>query len=116
MPMAKYYPILLDVRGRKCVVVGGGEVARRKARSLRDAGARVTVVSPQFCRGLRSERGVKLVKQRYGSAALADALLVVAATDNPETNRQVAADAATRGTLVNVVDVPSLCSFIVPAT
>lgn len=114
--MPKYYPILLSVRGRKCVVVGGGEVAHRKVSALRTAGARVTVVSPRFCRRLAAEKGVRLVRRRYSADVLEGALLVVAATDSPRTNRQVAGDAEARRVLVNVVDVPRLCSFIVPAT
>jgi precorrin-2 dehydrogenase/sirohydrochlorin ferrochelatase len=114
--MARYHPILLDVRGRRCVVVGGGEVAYRKACALRDAGGKVTAVSPKFCGEFRRAKGLNLTKRRYASEALADAVLVVAATNSVRTNRQVAADATKLKALVNVVDEPKLCSFIVPAT
>jgi len=113
--MARRYPLHLDLCGRRCLVVGGGEVGWRKARVLADCGARVTVVSERFCRGLRRSRRVARVARRFRPSDLRGVWLVVVATDDPELNRSVAAQAARRGLLVNVVDDPEAGNFIVPA-
>jgi precorrin-2 dehydrogenase/sirohydrochlorin ferrochelatase len=96
--------------------VGGGEVALRKARSLTDAGAEVTVVAPAVHAKLRALQGVEIRERAYCDGDLHGAFLVVVATDDEVTNRAVARDAADFGCLVNVVDCPALSNFIVPAT
>ncbi|KKO18429.1 MAG: siroheme synthase [Candidatus Brocadia fulgida] len=114
--MAKYYPIFLNIQDKKCVVVGGGNVAWRKVCSLKEAGAKVTVVSPDFCPELERETGVERIQQKYTTDILKGAALVVASTDDGVVNKKVYSDAMERGILVNVVDKPDLCSFIVPAS
>lgn len=114
--MPRYYPIQLDLKGKPCLVVGGGDVALRKARSLVEAGAEVTVVAPEVCAKLRAFGGVALVERAWRDTDLHGVFLVVVATDDATTNRAVARDAADLGLLVNVVDCPALSSFIVPAT
>ena len=114
--MAKYYPILLNIQDKKCLVVGGGNVAWRKVCSLKDAGARVTVVSPEFCPEMGKETGIERIQQKYEEGFLDGVLVVVASTDDEEVNKKVYYDAVKRGILVNVVDRPEFCSFIVPAT
>lgn len=114
--MAKYYPILLNIQDKKCLVVGGGNVAWRKVCSLKDAGARVTVVSPEFCPEMEKETGIERIQQKYEEGLLTGVLVVVASTDDEEVNKKVYYDAVTMGILVNVVDRPEFCSFIVPAT
>lgn len=114
--MAKYYPILLNIHDKKCVVVGGGNVAWRKVCSLKDAGARVTVVSPEFCPEMEKETGIERIQQKYEEGFLNGVLVVVASTDDEEVNKKVYYDAVKMGILVNVVDRPEFCSFIVPAT
>lgn len=114
--MAKYYPIFLNIQDKKCVVVGGGNVAWRKVCSLQEAGARVTVVSPEFCPELEKETGIERIQQKYDADLLKGAALVIASTDDGEVNKKVYNDALERGILVNVVDKPELCSFIVPAS
>ena len=114
--MAKYYPIFLNIQGKKCVVVGGGNVAWRKACSLKEAGARVTVVSPEFCPELEKETGIERIKQKYDEGFLKDTLIVIASTDDEEVNKKIYYDATKRGLLVNVVDKPEFCSFIVPSS
>lgn len=114
--MAKYYPIFLNIQGKKCVVVGGGNVAWRKVCSLKEAGAKVTVVSPDFCPELEREAGVERIQQKYDTAILKGAALVIASTDDGVVNKKVYRDAIESGILVNVVDKPELCSFIVPAS
>ena len=114
--MAKYYPILLNIQDKKCLVVGGGNVAWRKVCSLKDAGARVTVVSPEFCPEMEKETGIERIQQKYEEGFLNEVLVVIASTDDEEVNKKVYYDAVKRGILVNVVDRPEFCSFIVPAT
>ncbi len=114
--MSEFYPIYLNVKGKKCVIIGGGKVAYRKACSLREAGADTVVVSPEFCPEIADEGGLTLVKENYDERFLDGALLVIASTDNEAINQKVALDAGKRDIIVNVVDYPELCSFIVPST
>jgi precorrin-2 dehydrogenase/sirohydrochlorin ferrochelatase len=115
-----YYPLMLDLTDKRCVIVGGGRVAERKAESLLEAGAAVTVISPAFTPLLeqRYESGrVTLVRERYrqGMAELREALLVFAATDDADVNAAVRLEAEAMGKLVSVADDPAGSGFIVPA-
>jgi precorrin-2 dehydrogenase/sirohydrochlorin ferrochelatase len=110
-----YYPIAIDLTGKKCLVVGGGKVALRKVHSLIEAGARVTVIATEVVPDLRQTRGVELLLRSYQRGDAQGFALVFAATDNPDVNALVAEDAAANGALVNVVDDPEKCAFIVPA-
>jgi precorrin-2 dehydrogenase / sirohydrochlorin ferrochelatase len=113
-----YYPVMLDLAGRTALVVGGGEVARRKAADLLAAGARVRVVAPRICPALgemaESEQ-LEIAQQEYAADDLDEVVLAVAATDSREVNAQVASDCEAYSVWCNVVDDPELCSFIVPA-
>jgi siroheme synthase-like protein len=116
--MSTYYPIFLNIQGRKCVVVGGGEVAERKARALADQGASVTVISARVCDGLArlAEQGtIQISRRDYHSGDLEDALIAIAATDDPMVNMEVAREGRVRGVLTNVVDDPEHSDFIVPS-
>src|SRR5688500_17805150 len=122
-----FLPIFINIRNRSCLVVGGGEVAARKATMLLRAGARVTIVAPRLC----GELDEQLLQQRrreqppqtrinhraetFGPDHLADAVLVIAATDDPAVNRKVSELANALRIPVNVVDNPALCSFIMPS-
>lgn len=111
-----YYPINLDVEDKKCLVVGGGKVAERKVKTLLKFGAKVTVVSPSFSSGLSHlANELTLIKRAYRASDLNGSVLVIAATDQPATNRRIAADARKNRVLVNVIDKPELCSFIAPS-
>ena len=110
----KLFPVNLNVDGRRVLVVGGGTVALRKVRSLKECGAKVTVVSPKFCAPLARMRSIRRVKRRYRASDLKGMVLVIGATDCEATNRKVHADAAA-GIPVNIVDVPDLCTFTVPS-
>jgi len=113
-----YLPIFLDVTGRKCLVVGGGEVAARKVESLLDADALVTVVSPQLNDALAAmvQRGaIAHIDRTYRRGDISGCALVYAATDDPRLHREIAAEAHELGIMLNVVDVPGLCTFIAPA-
>jgi precorrin-2 dehydrogenase/sirohydrochlorin ferrochelatase len=106
------------VAGRVCIVVGGGRVAERKVRALLACGARVTVISPRVCKGIRklydTER-IELRERAYETADLDNVALVFAATNDAPTNERVSRDARKGGILINVADSPDLCDFIVPA-
>ena len=113
-----YYPIMVEVEDREVVVVGGGEVAARKVQGLVEAGARVRVVAPEVCERIARavhQGAVEWVAKRFEPSDLAGAVLAVSAADSEEVNRAVAVAARDRGVLVNVVDRPQLCSFIVPS-
>ncbi len=114
----RYYPIYLDLKGRDVLVVGGGAVAEGKALQLLEAGARVTVVSPQLTEALRAAADRGEITHLGGSFAEGDlngVFLVIGATDDRKVNEKVARAARERGTLCNVVDQPDLCNFITPA-
>jgi precorrin-2 dehydrogenase/sirohydrochlorin ferrochelatase len=111
----KYYPVFLNLKNQKTVVIGGGKVAERKTRVLLKAGASVKIISPSLTHGLEMlSRSGKLIhiKRRYKKADIKAAFLVIAATSSPGTNTAIAGDAEF---LVNVVDAPSEGNFIAPS-
>jgi precorrin-2 dehydrogenase/sirohydrochlorin ferrochelatase len=108
------YPILLNIEGRLCVVVGGGPVGRRKARGLREAGARVRLIDPEPPAG-EDFSGVEVLVRPYRAGDLQGAALAFAAAGNREVNAAVAADARREGIPVNVVDAPLEGDFRLPA-
>lgn len=112
------YPICLDVKGRKCVVVGGGKVAERKVQSLLDCEAKILIISPEVSTGLAelAKKGaVEHLRRRFQSGDLQDAFLAIAASDEKETNLCVHQEAAGKKVLVNVADQPELCNFFLPS-
>lgn len=128
----RYYPVFLDLKGRPCTVVGGGRVAERKVEALLRAGASVTVISPGFTKKIKkfadggkdADGGVKtladggrvdLLGRRYKRGDLAGAFLAVSATGSKDVNRAVYEEALMLNILVNVVDDPGNCNFIVPS-
>jgi uroporphyrin-III C-methyltransferase/precorrin-2 dehydrogenase/sirohydrochlorin ferrochelatase len=113
-----FLPIFMNLRGQRCLVVGGGEVAVRKAALLQEAGAKVRVVSPELIGALKEQAADGVIEHRQGQFEPADlegVALVIAATDDAAVNRQVSELARERQLPVNVVDNPELCSFIVPS-
>jgi precorrin-2 dehydrogenase/sirohydrochlorin ferrochelatase len=112
------YPICLELKGRRVVVIGGGVVAERKCESLLEAGAQVTIVSPEVTPRLRElalHRRVDLQERPFQEADAEGAALLFAATDDSEVQKQAAATARARGIWINVADKPDLCDFIMPA-
>ncbi len=110
-----YLPIFMDVKGRPCIVVGGGEVALRKAGVLLDAGAKVRVVAPEFSDAFANLPGAECVTGRFQPGHLDGAILAIAATDDSTVNKEVSRLARERNIPVNVVDNPDLCTFIMPS-
>ena len=114
MAEKRHYVACIDLEGRSVLVVGGGPVALEKVAGLLDCGADVTVVAPEVVPELAA-LPVQLGRRRYRPSDLTGRYLVVAATSDTGLNRRVFADAEARRLLCNVVDVPELCSFILPA-
>ena len=116
--MTDYFPAFLDLRGRRCLVVGGGAIGGRKVRDLLGAGADVTVVSPALTPDLAAltRAGVIVHRpRRFRRVDVRGAALVIAATGVPDVDAAVAAEARRRRALVNVVDRPAECDFILPS-
>jgi precorrin-2 dehydrogenase/sirohydrochlorin ferrochelatase len=114
----KYYPIFLDIRDKKCVIVGGGEVAARKAERLLDCGAKVFVISPKLSpalAALKEKDIISHVADAYSGDLVNGAALVIGATDDEKTNTQISLDARRQGIPVNIVDDPQKCDFILPS-
>ncbi len=112
------YPINLDVIGKPCVVVGGGKVALRKINGLLEAGARVKVIAPEICAGVEElvQRGaISWTQAKFSEELLGDEVILIAATDSREVNRQACAAAQARKILVNAVNVAG-GNFYVPST
>lgn len=114
MAEKRYYMTCLDLTGRSVLVVGGGRVALEKVEGLLDCGASVTVVAPQIVPELE-KLPLELIRRGYRREDLDRRFLVVAATSTTSLNRRVYREAEARALLCNVVDVPELCSFILPA-
>lgn len=116
--MPNYYPIMLDVRKRPAFVIGGNRIAAEKAAALAASGAIVTVMNPDFCEELLSmaqRREVTLQSKAYAAGDLAGAFVVVAATNDARQIEDIWNETLKRGQLVNIVDVPACCSFILPS-
>ncbi|MEE9910261.1 MAG: bifunctional precorrin-2 dehydrogenase/sirohydrochlorin ferrochelatase [Deltaproteobacteria bacterium] len=114
----KYYPVFWDITEKKCVVVGGGDVAARKVARLLDCGAKVCVVSPRLVPELdrlKNDRRIEHIDDEYAGEHLYGATLVIGATDNEQTNAVISRDAKSKGIPVNIVDDPQKCDFILPS-
>lgn len=115
--MAKY-PLFLDLKNRPVLVVGGGSVAVQKAQGLLEAGAQVTVVAKELCACMESlcqQQDVPTHVDAYKAEYLGETILCIAATNDRQVNEAVFHDCRERRILCNVVDVPDLCDFYVPA-
>jgi precorrin-2 dehydrogenase/sirohydrochlorin ferrochelatase len=113
-----YYPVFIDVRDQPCLVVGGGAVGARKAATLLECGARITVIDPSPAQRLQQLAGqdqLRLIRRPYTTSDLQDVLLVFAATDDNDLNRRIGRDARRCGLLCNVATHPEIGSFILPS-
>lgn len=109
-----YYPVFLDIRGQRALVIGAGLVALRKARGLLESGALVTVVAPVFHPGFDALPVERLARE-FTDSDLDGAALVFAATDSRAVNRRAGELAKARGIPANIADAPNECTFLVPA-
>lgn len=116
--MPRYYPLMLEIKGEICLVVGGGKVAVRKVKMLLKCGATVRVVALRVeasLKELMKSGNLECVTGPYEKRHLKDATLVFAATNDNSVNRAISRDAREYGIPVNVADAPELCSFVVPS-
>ncbi|MBK5219931.1 MAG: bifunctional precorrin-2 dehydrogenase/sirohydrochlorin ferrochelatase [Thermoleophilia bacterium] len=114
-----FYIACLKLTGRRCLVVGGGDIGLEKVEGLLACGGDVTLIAPSAhpeLEALAEERSIAWERRPYGGDAdLEGIFMVIAATDDSEVNIGVFDDAEKRAMLVNIVDVPPLCNFILPA-
>ena len=113
-----YFPIYLEMRGRRCLVIGGGAVAERKVASLLEAGAEVTVISPEAADsilGWSKKHALQFIARCYQPGDLAEYEIVFVATDDGDVNTRVFKEARTLGVWVNAADDPAHCDFILPS-
>ena len=116
--MPDYYPVYLNLAGKRCVIIGGGTIAQGKIGGLKQAGCHITVISPDATPGIRqaAQRGdVVWLERTYRPGDLEGAFIGVAATNVWHVNREIYEEAERLGVLLNVVDDPDLCSFIAPS-
>jgi precorrin-2 dehydrogenase/sirohydrochlorin ferrochelatase len=116
--MPTFYPVFLNLTGRRCVIIGGGQIAEGKISKLLDSGAKIIVISPDATQGIRSfaERGqIELDLRKYQQGDLQGAFLVIAATNDREVNQEIFEEAEKQGILLNAVDDMPRCSFIAPS-
>jgi uroporphyrin-III C-methyltransferase/precorrin-2 dehydrogenase/sirohydrochlorin ferrochelatase len=113
-----FFPIFLDIKNKPCLVVGGGEVATRKAGMLMQSGGLITIIAPELSNTLKAlaeEGKITHVAEKFHPEHLGAAVLVIAATNDRAANEQVSVAAKQLRIPVNVVDNPDLCSFIMPS-
>ncbi|NOZ52865.1 MAG: uroporphyrinogen-III C-methyltransferase [Gammaproteobacteria bacterium] len=114
----QYFPMFFNLNNKPCLVVGGGDIAARKVSLLFRAKARVTVISPELCESLQRRLNageIQHINKLFEIADVINYVVIIAATDNQKINRLVSDIAHQRNIPINVVDQPSLCSFIVPS-
>lgn len=117
--MARMFPIVVNLEGCSCLVVGGGTVALRKVKNLLECGAAITVVSPSFCEEmvlLGQEEKVTLIPRKFEDHDVDGHMLVFAATSDQAVNQRIYELCRENRILVNTVDDPDRCNFFVPAT
>ena len=116
--MPAYYPVYLNLQGRRCVIIGGGGVAEGKIARLLESGAEIRVISPDATPGIQRMADAGAIQwepRPYRPGDLAGAFLAIAATNSREVNRRIFDEAEARGVMLNAVDDPPNCSFIAPS-
>ncbi len=115
----KFYPLMLDIKNQLVAVVGGGEVASRKTRGLLKCGAKIRLISPDICQDMQSiisNTSVIYINRPYRYGDLSGACMAIAATSDPTCQKEIYKEAKELNILINVVDNPNLCNFIVPSS
>lgn len=116
--MPTFYPVFLNLTERRCVIIGGGQIAEGKISKLLDSGAKIIVISPDATQGIRgfAERGqIELDLRKYQDGDLQGAFLAIAATNDRMVNQEIFEEAEKQGILLNAVDDMPRCSFIAPS-
>ncbi len=113
-----YFPIFVEMTGRRCLVIGGGAVAERKIAALLEAGTMVVVISPEISETIArwsKEQRITFTARHYRPGDLIGFQLAFIATDDPEVNNTVFDEGRERGVWVNAADDPAHCDFILPS-
>ena len=111
-----YFPLFIDLEGKPVLIVGGGRMALDKAHKLMGYGARITVIAPEICQELTELPGIRRIHRAFGPGDIREEFaFVIAATDDNDVNRLIAAQCRVRRIPVNVVDTQEECSFIFPS-
>lgn len=116
--MPAYYPVFLNLAGKRCVIIGGGAIAEGKISKLKETGAQVTIISPDATPAIKklAKKGeVEWTARKYQRGDLEGAFLGIAATDVRQVNQQIFQEAEELGVVLNVVDDAELCAFIAPS-
>jgi siroheme synthase-like protein len=116
--MPAYYPVFLNLEGKRCVIIGGGTIAEGKISKLKETGAQVTIISPDATPAIQkmAKKGVvEWTARKYQTGDLEGAFLGIAATDVRQVNKQIFQEAEELGVVLNVVDDAELCAFIAPS-
>ncbi len=116
--MTNFYPVFLNLTDRRCVIIGGGQIAEGKITKLLDSGAKISVISPDATQAIQAmaERGdIEFASRKYQAGDLNGAFLAIAATNDRAVNQEIFEEAEKLGILLNVVDDPPRCSFIAPS-
>ncbi|MDT8317581.1 MAG: bifunctional precorrin-2 dehydrogenase/sirohydrochlorin ferrochelatase [bacterium] len=110
----RYFPINVDIQNKSCVLIGGGNVAYRKAVSLLKAGANIKLIAPEINEGvskLVDDKSINWIKRCYEPGDLDGAALAIVAVDDPAVGEKVSEEAAKLNILINVADIPEQCTF-----
>ena len=110
-----YFPFFVEIKDKKCLVVGGGMVALRKIEKLLPFGVEITVVSPAFCAEIDGMNSIQRVYRKFVPADIEGKLFVIGATDDEQVNREISALCREQNIPVNIVDDPEKCTFFFPA-
>jgi precorrin-2 dehydrogenase/sirohydrochlorin ferrochelatase len=113
-----YFPVFLEIKDKKVVVIGGGVIAQRKIETLLEAEADIIVASKKINHQIRKyeEKGrIRIIGHEYAKNLLENVFMVIAATDDSELNHRISQDAMEKGLLINAVDQPKDCNFIFPS-
>lgn len=116
--MTTFYPVFLNLEGRRCVVIGGGQVAEGKILKLIDSGAKIIVISPDATAAIQDAANRNVIEfnlRKYQPGDLKGAFLAIAATNDRVVNQEIFEEAENLGVLLNAVDDPPRCSFIAPS-
>lgn len=110
-----YFPFMIDIENKDCLIVGGGKVAYRKAMDLQCFGADITVISTEFCQELMELSGIQCIEKEYETNDIEGRFIVIAATNDRKINMDISKECVKRQILVNAVDIKEACTFIFPA-
>lgn len=110
-----FFPFYTDIKNKKCLVVGGGNIAYRKIEKLMDFAPKITVVAPDICSEIQEIHSIEIIRRKFIDDDIENSFMVIGATDNNEVNSHISELCYERKIPVNIVDQPNLCSFYFPS-